>query len=182
MSYYQMTDRDEIEQLFRAHYKPLRRMASAILHDDDAARDVVHDVFAQILFKRCKASGDGDFGRVLFQRNTAVTPGYLVTAVRNRCINRLRDLDTRTRIAKLYFLETDDYDSEEWLDEATIARISEIIRTDLTRQCREVMEMRFGRGLKFAEIAEALDVSEKTVYKHVRQALVIIRKKLDENG
>ncbi len=111
-----------------------------------------------------------------------MTPGYLVTAVRNRCINRLRDLDTRTRIAKLYFLETDDYDSEEWPDEATIARISEIIRTDLTRQCREVMEMRFGRGLKFAEIAEALDVSEKTVYKHVRQALVIIRKKLDENG
>ena len=66
MSYYQMTDRDEIEQLFRAHYKPLRRMASAILHDDDAARGVVHDGFAQILFKRCKASGDGDFGRVLF--------------------------------------------------------------------------------------------------------------------
>lgn len=157
-------------------------MASAILHDDDAARDVVNDVFAQILFKRCKASDNGGFGSVLYQRNTAVTPGYLVTAVRNRCINRLRDLDPRTRIAKLYFLETDDYDSEEWPDEATIARIYEIIRTDLTRQCREVMEMRFGRGLKFAEIAEALDVSEKTVYKHVRQALVIIRKKLDENG
>ena len=97
-------------------------------------------------------------------------------------IERFGDGDSRTRMAKIYVLETDGYESEGGVDEATIARISEIIRTDLTRQCREVMEMRFGRGLKFAEIAEALDVSEKTVYKHVRQALVIIRKKLDENG
>ena len=44
-----MTDRNDIEQLFKAHYTQMFRLAVALLHDDDLARDIVHDVFLSLL-------------------------------------------------------------------------------------------------------------------------------------
>lgn len=162
-----MTNRNDIEQLFKAHYKQMRRVASALLHDDDTARDAVHDVFASLL------SG---------ANSAAITPGYLLTAVRNRCLNIIRDAEIRLRIANLYFLDSEDYDAEDWPDDATIARVYDIIKSELTPQCRRVMELRFQDGLTFALVAETLGISQNAVYKHVRQALLIIRKNLSENG
>ena len=85
-------------------------------------------------------------------------------------------------MSKLYFLENGDYETESWPDELTVDRIYGIIDTDLTPQCRRIMELRFCDGLTFAKVAERMSMSETAVYKYVRQALVIIRKKLSENG
>lgn len=156
-----------IEGLFRAHYQGMYRLARGILRDGDAARDVVHDVFAGLL-----SSGKG----------AEVSGGYLIWAVRNRCLNRLRDLSIHERAANLYFLEMREYDDEAWPDEATVARIYDIIKNDLTSQGRRVMELRFEAGMSFSKIADVLGVSENAVYKHVRHALVIIRKNLNDNG
>lgn len=156
-----------MEQLFKTHYRQMRRVASALLHDDDTARDVVQDVFASLLSN---------------PPETQITSGYLLAAVRNRCLNRIRDLSMQNRVSNLYFAHSDEHEVEDWPDEETIARIYEIIKMDLTPQCREIMELRFSRGLKFVKIAEMLGISENSVYKHVRQAIVIIRKKLSENG
>lgn len=158
---------NDIERLFKAHYAQLHRLAVALLHDDDAARDIVHDVFESLLNANSSAS---------------VGPGYLVQAVRNRCMNHLRDIDRHSRIARLHFMESEEYDSEDWPDEETIERINSIIRSGLTDQCRRVMELRFIKGMPFTEIAKETGVSETTVYKHVRQALITIRKNLNENG
>lgn len=163
-----MMDKNDIEKLFKAHYRQMLRLASALLNDGDTARDVVHDVFANLLSSKMR----GDIH---------INPGYLLAAVRNRCLNVIRDTDARQRVSALYFYETEEYDTEDWPDEATIVRIYGIIKSELTPQTRRVMEMRFGEGLTFAKVASALGISENAVYKHVRQALVIIRKNL-ENG
>ncbi|MCH5220511.1 MAG: sigma-70 family RNA polymerase sigma factor [Muribaculaceae bacterium] len=47
---------------------------------------------------------------------------------------------------------------------------------------RHVMEMRFSKNMKFAEIAKKLNISETAVYRHLRKALITIRKKLNQNG
>ena len=161
-----MTDRMEIEQLFKEHYAGLWRLAMALLHDPEAARDVVHDLFAALLHAA----------------PAHVSAAYLATGVRNRCLNYLRDKDARTRLAARYFLETEQYDTEEWPDEAVLTRISDIISRELPPQCRRVTEMRFTQGLKPQEIASELGVSERAVFKHLRHALIVIRKKLNENG
>ena len=44
-----MTDRKDIERLFRQHYRQMYRLATILLHDDAESKDVVHDVFAQLL-------------------------------------------------------------------------------------------------------------------------------------
>ncbi len=143
------------------------RLAVALLHDDDLARDIVHDVFVSLLD---------------VTRDTLISEGYLLRAVRNRCLNHIRDCEIHQRIANRYFLENDEYESEEWPDEETIARIYSLIRSEISPQARRVMELRFSEGLPFSRIAASMGISETAVYRHLSHALTIIRKKLNENG
>ena len=57
-----------------------------------------------------------------------------------------------------------------------------MIRNALTPQARRVMEMRFSKGERFAVIASEMGISETAVYRHLSNALTLIRKKLNENG
>ncbi|MBD5329917.1 MAG: sigma-70 family RNA polymerase sigma factor [Bacteroides sp.] len=162
-----MTKRKDIERLFKAHYAQMFRLAVGLLHDDDTARDIVHDVFLSLL-------GSSE--------HSDATGGYLLKAVRNRCLNHIRDCETRQRITNRFFLEDTEYDSEDWPDEETIAGIYSLIRNDLTVQSRRVMELRFSDGKRYSTIAKEMGISETAVYRHLSHALKIIRKKLNENG
>lgn len=162
-----MTNKNDIEQLFKAHYAQMYRTAVALLHDGDLARDIVHDVFASLL--------DGAPGIV-------VSAGYLVKAVRNRSLNHIRDCDAQQRIAHRYFLDNEDYETEDWPDDETIASIYGMIKSDISPRARQVIEMRFAEGLPFAKIATAMGISETAVYRHLSHALSIIRQKINANG
>lgn len=162
-----MANRNYIETLFKTYYLRLHQLAAVMLRDDDQASDVVHDVFASLLNGNHEAE---------------ISAGYLFKAVRNRSLSLMRNLDTQAKVKNLYFLEAEEYDTENWPDEETVGRIYQIIKSELTPQTRRVMELRFVEGLPFTKVAENLEISETAVYKHVRQALAIIRKKLEVNG
>ena len=162
-----MTNRNDIEQLFKAHYAQMYRLAVALLHDDDLARDIVHDVFALLL------NGTHD---------SPISSSYLLKAVRNRCLNYIRDCEIHQRIANRYFLENKEYESDDWPDDETIAQIYSLIKSEISPQARRVMILRFSEGLSFAHIATTMGISETAVYRHLSHALTIIRKKLNENG
>lgn len=162
-----MTNGNDIEQLFKAHYARMYRMAAALLHDDDLARDIVHDVFASLLEGR---------------QSLHVSGGYLLNAVRNRSLNHIRDCEIHQRIANRYFLDNEEYDSEKWPDDETIARIYSLIRNDIPTQAKRVIELRFFESMPFARIAAIMGISETAVYRHLSNALKVIRKKLNENG
>lgn len=162
-----MTNGNDIEQLFKAHYAQMYRLAKALLHDDDLARDIVHDVFASLL--------DG-------HTSLHISGGYLLNAVRNRSLNHIRDCEIHQRIANRYFLDNEEYDSERWPDDETIARIYRLIRNEIPTQAKRVIELRFSDGMTFTRIAAVMDLSETAVYRHLSNALKIIRKKLNEDG
>lgn len=162
-----MAKLNRIESLFKAHYVQLYRLAIALLHDEEVARDVVHDVFEALLH-----SGQRE----------GIGTAYLVQAVRNRCLNHLRNCDRRARIEHIYFLDTAEYDAEDWPDEDTLALINSIVESDISPQARQAIRLRFADGLPFAEIAKTMQISENAVYRHVRKALVIIRQNLRTNG
>lgn len=163
-----MTNRNDIEQLFKAHYVRMYRLATALLHDDDLARDIVHDVFVSLLDARPSLD---------------ICIGYLLNAVRNRCLNHIRNCEIHQRIANRYFLDNEEYESERWPDDETIARIYSMIRNDIPTQAKRVIELRFSDGgMPFARIAAIMGISETAVYRHLSNALIIIRKKLNENG
>lgn len=162
-----MTNRNDIERLFKAHYAQMYRVAVALLHDDDLARDIVHDVFVLLL--------DG-------AHNISISSSYLLKAVRNRCLNYIRDCEIHQRIANRYFLENKEYESDDWPNDETIAHIYRLIKFEISPQARRVMILRFSEGLSFARIAASMGISETAVYRHLSHALTIIRKKLNENG
>lgn len=162
-----MTNKDEIERLFRIHYERLHRLARVLLHDSGLACDVVHDVFVSLI--------DGDAGH-------SVSEGYLLSAVRNRCLNHIRNSDARRRIIGLYLFEQSEYDSEEWPDEDTVAEINSLMDSLLRGRCRQVVDLRFREGLPYAQIALRLGISEVAVYKHLRHAIETIRKNLKRHG
>lgn len=162
-----MTKRNDIEQLFKAHYAQMYRLATALLHDDELARDIVHDVFVSLL--------DG-------RPNFHVNGGYLLNAVRNRSLNHIRNCDIHQRIVNRYFLDNEEYDDEDWPDDETIVRIYSLIHNEISTQAKRVIELRFSNGMPFAGIAAIMGISETAVYRHLGNALKIIRKKLNENG
>ncbi len=161
-----MTTIDGIESLFRSHFAAMHRVAMLMLRDDGMARDIVHDVFETLL-----ATG-----------NSEVSEVYLLRAVRNRCLNHIRNLSARERLKEMYSLSEQQIDAEEWPDEATITLIQSTLSSALTEACRRVVELRFTDGLSYQEIADTLGISKVAVYKHLRHAIDVLRQKLSQNG
>lgn len=161
-----MTPYDDIGQLFRTHYAAMYRLAMLILHDDSAARDLVHDVFEALI-----VSGRSD-----------VSATYLLTAVRNRCLKHIRSLSAQERMKALYSINEQEIADEDWLDADTIALIQTTVSNSLTEACRRVVNLRFTEGKSYQEIADTLGISKVAVYKHLRHAVDILREKLSQNG
>ena len=178
-----MTNRTDIERLFKAHYAQMHRLAMVLLHDDDLARDVVHDVFAHLLISKEQSGSADEFTALLYSDFSPIpSPGYLLKAVRNRCLNHIRALGIRERVMNRYFANVDECDEEEWPDEKTIAEIYAIIRKDLPEQCRRAVELRFSGGMKIDDVAAEIGISPTAGDGHLRHAISLIRKTLRENG
>lgn len=156
------TKNDEIERLFRKRYLSSLRLAVALVHDAETARDIVHDVFASLLA--------GEYREI--------SEAYLSRAVRNSCLNYIRDLSARDRLHNLYLLDVDECEAEDWPDEETFRLIAGSMSLLPSDQCRRVVDLRYRLGMKYSEIAEAAGISEVSVYRHLRHALEILRQTL----
>ena len=157
-----MTDQRKLEKLFRQHYRQMYRLATILLHDDAESKDVVHDIFARLL----------DDHRDL-REDTAQS--YLLTSVRNRCMNVIRSRQIQERVEHLYLLDLDTTitPTERLEEELRALRIG----IDLLKPpvCRDIIMQHFREGVTFKEIACRLGVSETTVYKHLHRALSQLR-------
>jgi RNA polymerase sigma-70 factor (ECF subfamily) len=145
-----MIDKREFETVFRRHYDGMFRLARKMLGDDAESKDVVSDVFAHLL----------DSGKDL---RTDTLQNYLLTSVRNRCINLL--VKKQRTQAVVVDLNTENTDRE-LLDD-----MYHYIDGQLPPLSQQVLRLRYQQGLKYREIAEALQVSEVTVHNHLSQSL-----------
>ncbi len=163
-----MRKRKEIlEALFRQHYRQMYRLATILLHDDAESKDVVHDVFAHLLASSKK-----------LHEETATA--FLLTSVRNRCLNVIRGRKIQERVQRLYLIDLDTTIIPTDLFREETKALAEGINLLAPPVCREVVELHFRDGLTFREIALRLGVSETTVYKHLHRALSQLRKHLNK--
>ncbi len=165
----QAGDEGAYDAAFRSWYPALVRVAAAILKDFDAAEEVAQDVMVQ-----------------LWRRRNLVDPGlslraYLLRSVRNRALNHLRHSRVRRNTAADVEAL---YDEPLGSDQPVVAKeLGEAVRLalrELPPRCREIFELSRVNGLKYAEIAEALEISTKTVEAQVGKALKILRARLAE--
>ena len=160
-----MTDKKNLETLFKQHYRQMYRLATILLHDDAESKDVVHDIFAQLL----------NDSRNL-REETAET--YLLTCVRNRCLNVIRSRQIQERVQHLYLLdlETTVLPTDRLNEELkALYKGIELLEPPV---CRNIVMLHFRDGITFKNIAIRLGVSETTVYKHLRRALSQLRTQL----
>ena len=160
-----MADQRKLEALFRQHYRQMYRLATILLHDDAESKDVVHDIFAQLLDNPDR-----------LREETAES--YLLTSVRNRCLNVIRGRQIQERVERLYLLdlETTILPPDRFNEELKILHNG--ISLLEPPVCRDIILQHFRDGITFKEIARRLGVSETTVYKHLRRALESLRQQL----
>ena len=160
-----MTDRKDIEKLFRQYYRRMYRLATILLHDDAESKDVVHDVFAQLLSDTRSLRED-------------TAESFLLTCVRNRCLNVMRNRQIQERIGRLYLLDLETSILSEPQLREEMESLNEGISHLQPPVCHDIILWHFRDGLTFSEIARKLQVSETTVYKHLRRALESLRVQL----
>ena len=157
-----MTDQRKLEKLFKQHYRQMYRLATILLHDDAESKDVVHDIFARLL------DGHSDL-----KEETAES--YLLTSVRNRCLNVMRNRQIQERVERLYLLDLDTTITPTEKFEEELKTLYKGIDQLEPPVCRDVIVQHFRDGITFKEIACRLGVSETTVYKHLHRALSQLR-------
>ena len=153
-----------IELLFKEHYPVMLKLAVMLLHDKEEARDIVHDVFTRLL--------DGD---IRFNKDKA--EAFLLSCVRNSCLNVMRSRSTREQAMRLYLPE----ESTEGLEERVQA-LQDGLKDLKPPICRDIVLMHYRDGMTFKEIAAHFGVSETTIYKHLREAMNQLRLTLKQLG
>ena len=159
-------DKSSFEQLFRDNYGKAYYLALRILHDDEASKDVVADAF-ELVWRRLQ---DSDVDKL---------SSYLLTAVKNVCLDYIRKQNIRNRyvqasvqaVGKLSF-NPEEVDLHE-------EKIQTIMRSldELTPRTQQIVTMCYVQRKKYREVAEELGISESAVKKHIMQALSYMRQK-----
>lgn len=82
-------NKETIEQLFRQHYLRMYQLARVLLKDDAASKDVVSEVFADVLDRKTQLGLDNETIASEPSLPSANAGSYLLVCVRHKCLNLL---------------------------------------------------------------------------------------------
>ncbi len=161
-------DIGQFELLFRSSYTSLVNYAITILKDKDTAEEIVQDLFYKIWRDRKKIN-------IMSSLN-----GYLFRAVYNKSMHYLEHQKVVRKHAseakKELVINTED--PIEILKYKELNEKIAIIIGKLPERCGRIFCMSRFEGLKYAEIAEELSISIKTVEANMGKALKVFRNEL----
>jgi RNA polymerase sigma-70 factor (ECF subfamily) len=154
------------DAIFRAYYAQLVVVAQSLLGVRAAAEDAAQDVMLELWRRR---------ENIVLETSLRA---YLIRSVRNRALNQIRHDRVVHRAGPHYEGPApaplaDRAQAETELDQA----VQQAVR-ELPERCREAFELSRGQGLSYAEIAQVLGVSVKTVEAHMGKALRLLRERL----
>ena len=147
---------------YRAYGPALVRKAERILRSREDAIDVVHALFVDVIPRW----------------NSDVNLPYLYRAVTNRCLNILRDRDTRARLLEREHSAAAPVARVRLDDNVLGLRLLAGLVDRLDAAHLEVLVCRFVDDMTQDEIAAQLGISRKTVGKrldHIRDTVVAMR-------
>lgn len=157
----------DFEELFNHWFDDLMRFVCSYVHDEEVARDIVHDVFLSIWKNR----GYLDLSWSL--------KSYLFTLARNYALNYLRHQKVIVLNQEELLYHSQELQEElEQYDQAML-RLNEKLG-QLPRKQKEVLIKCFVEGKMYKEIADELSISLNTVKTHLKRALKFLRDELNE--
>ena len=160
-------DETAFDEIFRAWYPSLVRLAESIARSRAVAEEIVQDVMLE-LWRR----------RESLARDTS-PQAYLFQSTRNRALNHVRHEKVERKVEPILTTrsEIDASAPAELVEEEIEVALRNAV-AELPERCREVFELSRTSGLKYSEIASVLGISVKTVEAQMGKALRSLRVKL----
>jgi RNA polymerase sigma-70 factor (ECF subfamily) len=170
MAHVQNGDGHALEELYRRHGARMLGLAAGIVYQRAIAEELVQEAFIRIWLKAetfDPVRGDGK--------------GWLLTIVRNRCLDYVRR--EKTHAPQIEFDASEDLPDEggtawelietNWVQAQVRAALS-----SLPREQREVLHLSYYGGLTRRDIAARLRVPEGTIHTRARLALIKLKELL----
>ncbi len=150
------------KKLFLLFFSPLKSFSCAILKSNEAAEEVVSDIFVEIWARR---------KHLLEIENLKM---YLYISVRNASL-RLLQKTKKTKTLSLDDLDvtlaTPDLNSVDTIISNELVRKIEMAIEQLSPQCKIIFKLAKEDKLKYKEIGELLSISVKTIDNQIATAL-----------
>ena len=163
-------DDKAFEEVFRAYFKPLTIFSVQIVKDIEVAEEIVQEFFVKWL---------EDTNSINIKSSLK---NYLYRSVYNSSLNYLKHNKVKS-VARDYFMVNADVKHEEVFEKIKQIELEHNIHLAINKlpvKCKNVFEMSRVDGKKNSEIADALEISIRTVETHISNALKIMRVELKD--
>lgn len=163
-------DRASFEQFYDRFSRVLFSIAYRLLRNEQAAEDVLQEVFVQIWKKA-----------PLYDPARGKPMTWVVTLTRHRAIDIIRSTQRRSQLHEDVKLETEvgeKFDDHDSFSAVTSGERHEFVREamrKLSDEQRQALELAFFGSLTQAEIAERLDLPLGTVKARIRRGMMKLR-------
>lgn len=157
----------QFEELFRQHHKVLCNLAFNIVRDEDVAKDVVQEVFFKLWNNRKTIDLEQQIKHYLFKATAHTSLNHL------RFNKKIVRLDNGMPLVEVAAFASNDGQNYKELE----LRVRRAIEK-LPPRCKTIYILSRHEGLRYAEIAEVLQVSHKTVENQMGIALQKLREEL----
>ncbi|MFW5725563.1 MAG: RNA polymerase sigma-70 factor [Bacteroidota bacterium] len=160
-------DKQVFEQIFNTWYEPLSRYCTIRLGNQEDAEEIVQDIFVKLWVKRNELT-----------ITTSLKP-YLYRMALNKIINHQEHLKIRLQHKEAVRGENrvQQPDSSLLNQKELMAMLAKAVAM-MPKKRRMVYEYSRNDGMTYAQIAEKMEISVKTVEAHLSAALEHLRKNL----
>ena len=155
-----MLEQRYLEQLFRQNYSKMIHLARVLLGNDGEAEDVVQDIFLRIACSDIPLKNDS----------------YLLAAVRNACLNKIRQKQLHEKVKSLLPMDADADFQPIDKEQERLEDIATFVDEQMEEPHRSIFHLRFDGDLTIADIARRLGLNPNTTYKYLAQCMERIRK------
>ena len=163
------SDEQAFAEIYQRYWTIMYMHALKMLKDEEDARDVVQELFTT-LWSRCQTI-----------TSSINLSGYLYTIVRNKVLDLIAQKKSRAGHLESLTLYLDEHHNE-ILEDLTEREMMQALDHEISRlpgKMKVIFQMRVKEHKTYKEIAEALEISDKTVKKQVSNAIKLIKPKLN---
>ncbi|QXU43945.1 RNA polymerase sigma factor [Pedobacter sp. D749] len=164
-------NKEAFEIIYDRYWLLLIRHANHMLNDEEEAKDVVQEVFTALWSRSDSLPSYPNLAAFL----------YAVT--RNRILNRLKHFKIEAKyLAQVeHIIQQPSQMPDSRMREQDLKRVIEEGLNSLPPKMREVFELSRKQHKTHKEIAEQLNISDKTVKKQINNALRILKSKMGDS-
>jgi RNA polymerase sigma-70 factor (family 1) len=153
--------KNRFEKIYTENYQRLYYYALHIVGESEVSKDILSDVFTALW---------NNIDNVEAESLNA----YLMTSIRNRAVDYLRRNVLQSQYTEEYLKEATTYYTDE-NEEIEKDQLVNQMLSQLKPPTTTILEMCYLQRMKYAEVAEVLNISPATVKKHISKALKILR-------